>query len=186
MDNENEVVSVLRQQKQTGGRSKFYKQESDAHRGEVLAEDIGRKVSALRDTIRKDRVAWDNLEDVQQRCMRYLLECQSAQALPSVGGLAVFALGVSRQSLNGYMRTHPQTETTQFLQQMKDVFADTLETAALTNNINTIMAIFVLKNDHDRADRVEIGAVTPTPPLGEQLDEKALTERLDALPDADY
>lgn len=187
MDNENEVVNVLRQQKQTGGRSKIYKEVSTELKGNLLADDLDRKARALRESIRQNRVNLDDLQDVQRRALKYLEDCKASKTIPTTSGLAVYSLGMSRQNLNLYLRTHPDTPTAQFLQQVKDVFADTLETAALTNNINTIMAIFVLKNDHDRADRVEIEPIkAQTGPLGEQLDEKALTERLDALPDADY
>lgn len=187
MLNENEVVSVLRQQKESGGRAKIYKEKADEHKGQLLSEDIGRKVSALRETVRRNRVDWDDVEDIQKRSLKYLEDCQAAQTIPTVSGLSVFALGVTRQGLNLYLREHPNTPTAQFLQQMKDIFADTLETAALNNNINTIMAIFVMKNDHDRADRLQVEPIQGNHgPLGEQLDEKTLTERLDALPDPDF
>lgn len=97
-----EIVSVLEAQKQTSGRRKIYKEVSDQHKGEMLAEDLERKIEGLRETIRRDRVSWDDLEQVQDRCLEYLQRCQEAKCLPTVGGLAVFGLGYTRQRLNSY------------------------------------------------------------------------------------
>lgn len=178
-----DVVELMRQQKESPGRKKIYKEQADEHKGGVLAADLERKALALRESIRKNRVDWDNLEDVQRRCLEYLEACKQAQSIPTVSGLAVFALGVSRQALNGYMRANPNTATAQFLQQMKDIFADTLEVGALNNNINSIMAIFVMKNDHDRADRVQVEPVKPADPLGPLMTQEELEARLADLPD---
>ena len=172
-----EIVSVLETQKQTGGRRKIYKEVSDQHKGELLAADLERKIAGLRETIRRNRVSWDNLEQVQDRCLEYLQRCQEAKCLPTVGGLAVFGLGYTRQRLNAYMREHPDSETTQFLMQIKDLLADTLEVGALNRNLDSVMAIFTMKNDHDRADRLQVEPVA-SEPLGTAPDQRALEERI--------
>ena len=61
---------------------------------------------------------------------------------------------------------------------MKDCFSDVLETSALTRNIDSVMSIFVMKNDHDRADRVQLEPVTTAQPLGESVDRAALEQRI--------
>lgn len=176
-DLDREIVSVLEAQKQTGGRRKIYKEVSDQHKSEMLADDLARKIAGLRETIKRDRVGWDDLEQVQGRCLEYLQRCQEAKCLPTVGGLAVFGLGYTRQRLNAYMREHPDSETTQFLMQVKDLLADTLETGALNRNLDSVMAIFTMKNDHDRADRVQLEPVV-SEPLGSVPDQRALEERI--------
>ena len=40
------------------------------------------------------------------------------------------------------------------------------------------MSIFVMKNDHDRADRVQLEPVTPAQPLGDTADRAALEARI--------
>lgn len=177
-DLHNKVVSVLEDQKQTGGRKKIYKEVSDQHKGELLAADLARKIEGIRQTIKQDRVNWDDLQQVQVRCLQYLQQCQEAKCLPTVGGLAVFALGYTRQRLNMYMREHPDSETTQFLAQIKDVLADTLEVGALNRNLDSVMAIFTMKNDHDRADRVQLEPIVTTQPLGADPDRLALEQRI--------
>ena len=74
------------------------------------------------------------------------------------------------------------------LQQMKDIVADTLETGALNRNIDTAMSIFVLKNDHDRADMVRIEPITKSDPLGELVDPEELRRRIESnlVDDEDY
>lgn len=173
-----EIVSVLEARKQTRGAKNFYKAQSDAHRGELLAADIERKIAGLRQTIRRERVSWDDLHEVQRRCLEYLECCKEAQAIPTVSGLSVFALGVTRQALNLYLREHPNTPTALFLSQVKDCFSDVLETSALTRNIDSVMSIFVMKNDHDRADRVQLEPVITAQPLGAEPDVDALAERI--------
>lgn len=177
-DLDREIVSVLEAQKQTGGRRKIYKEVSDQHKGEMLAADLERKIAGLRETIKRDRVAWNDLEQVQSRCLEYLQRCQEAKCLPTVSGLSVFALGYSRQRLNAYMRENPDTPTTQFLMQIKDLLADTLETGALNRNLDSVMAIFTMKNDHDRADKLQVEPVIDSNPLGMNPDQKALEDRI--------
>ena len=177
-DLDREIVSVLEAQKQTGGRRKIYKEVSDQHKGEMLAADLERKIAGLRETIQRDRVAWDDLEQVQSRCLEYLQRCQEAKCLPTVGGLSVFGLGYTRQRLNAYMRENPDTPTTQFLMQVKDLLADTLETGALNRNLDSVMAIFTMKNDHDRADKLQVEPVIDSNPLGTNPDQKALEDRI--------
>ena len=178
-----DVVDFLREQRESPGRRKIYKEQADEHKGAALAADLSRKELALKESIRANRVNWDDVEDVQRRCLSYLGACRDSQSIPTVSGLAALALGVSRQSLNLFMRTHPDAESAQFLQRIKDVFADTLENAALNNYINSIMAIFVMKNDYDRADRVEIQPVAAASPLGDSADAQALMERYGDLPE---
>lgn len=178
-----EISDFLSEQKSSPGRKKIYREVSDEHRGTALAEAMSRKELALRESVKKNRVDWEDVQDVQRRCLDYLSACRESQSIPTVSGLAALALGVSRQSLNLFMREHPNSETTQFLQRIKDVFADTLENAALNNHINSIMAIFVMKNDHDRADRVEIQPIQPTSPLGESADVQALMNKYQDLPE---
>lgn len=173
-----EIVEVMEARKQTRSTKNFYKAQADEHRGELLAADIDRKIEGLKKAIARERVDWNDLHDVRRRSLEYLECCKEAQAIPTVSGLAVFALGVTRQALNLYLREHPNTPTAVFLSQVKDCFSDVLETSALTRNIDSVMSIFVMKNDHDRADRVQLEPVTTAQPLGESVDRAALEQRI--------
>ena len=75
-------------------------------------------------------------------------------------GLAA-ALGCSRQNLNRWLLSHAEHPTANFINMAKDVMADLLVDSSLHNNSNPIMSIFVLKNNHGFADRVEVAPITP-------------------------
>lgn len=180
-DLQDDVVQALVAQKETKGRRSIYKVESDEHRGELLAADLDRKIEGLKTTIKRRRVEWDNLEEVQSRCLEYMAFCRDAQTIPTVSGLAVFGLGVTRQALNLYLREHPNTATAQFLTQVKDTFSDVLETSALNRNIDSVMAIFTMKNDHNRADRLQLEPITTEGPLGPEPDQIALEAKIEGI-----
>ena len=173
-----EIVEVMEARKQTRSAKNFYKAQADEHRGELLAADIDRKIEGLKKTISRERVDWNDLHDVQRRSLEYLGFCRESQTIPTVSGLSVFALGVTRQALNLYLREHPNPPTALFLSQVKDLFSDVLETSALTRNIDSVMSIFVMKNDHDRADRVQLEPIVTAQPLGESVDRAALEQRI--------
>lgn len=178
------VVQTLKEQKQSKGRRQIYKVEADAHKGELLAADLSRKIDGVKLAIKRSPVKWDDLAEVQRRSLEYLEMCRSSQTIPTISGLSVFGMGTSRQALNQYIREHRNTATAQFLQQMKDIFSDTIESAALNNYINSIMSIFILKNDYDRVDRVSIEAVPQNDsPLGEQVDAQTLQTKYQFLPE---
>ena len=113
-----EIVEVMEARKQTRSTKNFYKAQADEHRGELLAADIDRKIEGLKKTISRERVDWNDLHEVQRRSLEYLEYCKEAQAIPTVSGLSVFALGVTRQALNLYLREHPNTPTALFLSQV--------------------------------------------------------------------
>lgn len=177
------VVQTLKEQKQSKGRKQIYKVEADGHRGELLAADLSRKIDGMKLVIKRSPVKWEDLEEVQQRSLEYLSHCRDAQTIPTVSGLAVFGLGVTRQALNLYLREHHGTATARFLEMMKDCFSDTLETAALSRNIDSVMTIFTMKNDHNRADRISIEPIQSSDALGPQTDAQALLERYAELPE---
>lgn len=174
-----EMSQLMSEQRQSPGRAKIYREQADAHKGEMLAADLDRKIAGLRRAIDRQRVPWDDVEEVQRRTLEYLTACKESQTIPTVSGLAVFGLGYTRQALNQYLRQHSTTKTANFLLQVKDAIADTLETAALNRNTDSIMSIFILKNDHERADRVQLEPVTHSSPL-EELSRQELEERIRA------
>ena len=174
-----EMAGALSEAKgKNGYTSRIYKAQADLHKGEQLAADLDRKLVALRQTGAPNRIPWDDFPYIRERCLAYLEACRDAQTIPTVSGLAVFGLGATRQALNGYLRQHPNTQTAVFIQQLKDLFSDILETQALMRNLDTVMSIFVLKNDHDRSDRVEIHAETDSATMGELADRTELEARL--------
>lgn len=141
-----------------GSKSKVYKELSDEHKGEQIAQSISSKALSLKQAINAPKVDLSNTEEVQVRVFEYLEACSIAACFPSVMGLSG-ALGCSRQNLNRWLLSHPGHPTTDFVNMAKDSFADILTNASLYNNVNAVQAIFQLKNHFEHADRVEISPV---------------------------
>ena len=160
-----------------------YKEQSDVHRGEALSADIENRIVALKQTAGRQRVDFNDLSQVQERTYSYLEACKQAEAFPSVQGLAVLAYGYSRQGLNRFLREHPDAPAAQFVEMAKDIIVDILTNQSLYRNCDSVQAIFQMKNNHDFADRVQVEAVTAQNPLGGQVDQQALMERYQDLPE---
>lgn len=141
-----------------GSKSKVYKELSDEHKGEQIAQSISSKALSLKQAINAPKVDLSNTAEVQGRTFEYLEACSLSSCFPSVMGLSG-ALGCSRQNLHRWLLSHPGHPTTDFVNMAKDSFADILTNASLYNNANAVQAIFQLKNHFEHADRVEIAPV---------------------------
>lgn len=160
-NNIEDLTTKLKQDKELkkGARS-VYKVDTDKHKGEQLKEDIQGKLNALKEIDLAGAVDWSNLEEVKQRTYLYIEACGNAEVFPSVMGLAVYGLGISRQALNQYLQRN-DNPSTRFINQVKDIFADILTNASLYNNANSIQAIFQLKNHFGHSDTVQFEAIPP-------------------------
>lgn len=127
----------------------------------MLSADLERKTAALIAAAKKDRVNFDDLEDVQARTVRYLNACRDSGTFPSVNGLCCFGFGVDRNSFYYRLKTHPESPVSQYLETVRDLIADVLVNAALNRNADSIMSIFVFKNHHAFRDSVQVEPVTP-------------------------
>jgi len=96
-----------------------------------------------------------SLETIKERTIEYLQVCSSVGTMPSILGLAR-CLGHSRQSLYKFLNEHPQTPIAKFLEIVRDSISEMLDSAALTNCVNPVAAIFVLKSIYQRIDRAEL------------------------------
>ena len=137
-----------------------YKAVADEHKGEVLAADIISRTTALLE--RPQKINLNSLEEVQERTAEYFTACAAAEVYPSVMGLASHGLGISRQALNQYMLRNPNSETTEYINRVKDIMADILTNESLKGNANPVQALFQLKNHFGHADRVEVEAIRET------------------------
>ena len=71
--------------------------------------------------------------------------CELAASLPLWSDFCALALGLSRQFLNSWMRSHPHHDTTAFLLKVREGFASSLASAALNGAVSPVPAIFTLK-----------------------------------------
>lgn len=160
------------------GRSKIYKELSDEHKAEVIGEDVRRKAETLRN--QRNKVDLSNLQEVRERAQAYLDACAEAGTIPNVLGLSAYGFGCSRQWLNEYLRTHPNSQSAEYINLLKDSFADILVNASLGRAADPTMGIFVLKNCAGFRDRFEIEPVRENPdPLGDTIDPEELRRRIE-------
>lgn len=157
-----EMAEVLAAEKMNakGSPKRLYKQQSDEHKSELLQMDIANKREVLKAGVKREKVDFSNLQMVQDRTFAYMEACEKAGVFPSIMGLATHGFGISRQALNQYLLRN-NNATTDFINLVKDCFADILSNAGLYGNAHPIMAIFQLKNQHGFSDKLEIAPATP-------------------------
>ena len=126
----------------------IYKAESGKYQEDKLRELIAGSLEDVAAFATKERVSLENLEDVQQRTVIYLRACLESSTFPSCLGLAR-SLGYSDRSLRNWRKYKPDTPTARWLEMFNDVCSDILSQAALKNNANSIVSIFLNKADHN-------------------------------------
>ncbi len=147
-------------------KAKQYKEVSDEHKGKQLAADSRTKREMLQESTLRQRLDLKDTTAVQERTWEYMKATEIAKVFPSVSGLAL-AFGCSRQNLNQFLLAHPTHPTTDFIQQVKEAFADIISNAGLYGSANPIMSIFILKNNHGFVDRLDLAPVTQAPTDGD-------------------
>ena len=106
-------------------------------------------------------VNFNDEDDVRTRTLEYLESCARTGSFPSLSGLAVYGLGVCRDTLYKRFYNYPDHPTTRFLGLVRDMIGDVMSDAALQRRADPVSVIFQLKNGYGFADRVEIEPVTP-------------------------
>lgn len=91
-----------------GSKSKVYKELSDEHKGEQIAQSISSKALSLKQAINAPKVDLSNTAEVQKRTFEYLEACSLSSCFPSVMGLSG-ALGCSRQKSQSLVAVAPRT-----------------------------------------------------------------------------
>lgn len=158
-DDIQQLAVALSEQRESRGRKKIYKELADQHKTEELSADLRKKTQMLVDATARPTVDFNSLPDVKKRTERYFKACEESGTIPSVMSLSNYGFGVSRRTLNYFLKTHPESASAKYLEVVKDVIADVLSTAALRKNCDSIMAIFMLKNCHEFVDTVQIEPV---------------------------
>lgn len=168
--------ALVADKNKSGYTKKLYKELSDEHKERQIEQSIVGKAAGLKQAINAPKVNLADTKLVQERAFMYLDACAISSSFPSVMGLAC-AMGCSRQNLNRWLATHPEHETTNFVNMVKDVMADVLTNASLFNSANAVQVIFQLKNHFEHADRVEIAPVTPNRFEDKEIDVEEIRKR---------
>ena len=163
------------------GKRRLYETDGNSGKGAAaLSSNIAGRITTIETLDGRTKVNWDDLPTIKERVAGYVEACAEAGTIPSVEGLAVHALGVSKRRLNAYISNNSST-TAEYLTCVKDIFADILQSASLGNRVNVVAAIFTLKNSFGFRDSVEISATPPSTEADYAPEE--LLKQIDALPD---
>ena len=102
----------------------------------------------LREALRRGAESADlqDTDELVQRAEQFVEGCERSAAVPLWSDFCALGLGLSRQYLNSWMRTHPHHTSTQYLLKVKEGFASSLASAALNGCVSPVPGIFVLKS----------------------------------------
>ena len=110
-----------------------------------------------------EKVPLSDMERIKAIATDYMRECAATGNLPSVRGCAA-RLGVSRQSLYDYRRSHENSAFSKWLEDFSDVCGETMMAAALEGAVAPVPAIFVAKSRYkwrETPQQVELGRIDP-------------------------
>lgn len=138
---------------------RIYKAESMEIQTDAVQRFVGFKTEELKEGATKERVSLGDTEEVKKRTFIYLKACEESGTFPSSLGLAR-SIGYSDRALRNWRNKHPDTPTTQWLEIYNELCADILGQAALTNNANSIYAMFLSKALYDFREVSEF-VITP-------------------------
>ena len=140
--------------------SKIYKQESLEITDAAITATVNKAIAELENIKAGMRIPLQDVDAVKNQSILYLHSCAQSATLPTMSGLAR-ALGCTRRTLERWIKNHGNEPTGEWLQTCHDLFADLLSSAALRNNANSIVSIFVLKAMYQLRDNLAIEVVPP-------------------------
>lgn len=123
----------------------IYKEKSGEYQEEKLKQLISCNLSGVAEFATKERVALEDLEEIQKRTIIYLRACEESGTFPSSLGLAR-SLGYSDRALRHWRSKQAHTPTAQWLEMFNELCADILSQSALKNNCNSLMSMFLNKS----------------------------------------
>ena len=115
-------------------------------------------------------------EMIKAVAISYVDACSRAGTIPSRIGLCR-AMGISRQAVDYFMNHHSEEPSVETLRIIFDGFADTLNSAALTNACHPIVGIFTLKAQGGFRDTVTFEAPLVGDPLGDRVSAEAIVAK---------
>lgn len=130
----------------------------------------------------KEKIHLADAPALKEATLKFLDCCVKTSTLPTVSGLSR-SLGHTSASVYDYMRRNADSQSGIWLAMFKDLCSDCLEKSALTNNINTIMAIFIQKSRYGLQEHNELTINTGNhDPLGSVIDPAEIAEKYSYLP----
>lgn len=116
------------------------------NRDTPASEKIAEIVTAIGSQLESvpQRITLNDTENVRRVTVRYIQSCYRNGTLPSKQGLGR-AMGMSRKSLDDFVRRNPDHPSSEFLLVTFDAFSEMMSMASLTGSIQPIVSIFLQK-----------------------------------------
>lgn len=133
----------------------IYKEQSLDVQTAWLQQFVAGEIAEVAEFAKKEKVALEDLEEVQKRSLVYLRACAETGSFPTSLGLAR-ALGYSDRALRYWRKKQSGTKTAQWLEMFNDTCANVLSQASLKNNANPAVAIFLNKALYGFIDDVRL------------------------------
>lgn len=124
--------------------SKLYRAESAIFIDGEITDIVTETATQLEKARDMTPISLDQTERIQDITMEYVQACAAASTLPTMSGLGR-ALGLTRRSLYDCITRNSPRATANWLAIVKEAFAEMLEHGSLRNDLNSIVAIFLLK-----------------------------------------
>ena len=150
--------------------NKFYKALSDEHRKTQITEIVTatrKRLEEYPETAKIELTA-TSMRAVVDRTTLYLQSCEAVGVLPSYASFC-HSLGYTVRGVERFIQSH-QTPISQYIEVVKEAFAESIDTAALGNHINAIPGIFLLKSLYGRRETSEFIVGPPNNALEPQRD----------------
>lgn len=142
--------------------TRVYRAKHEA-RSEYLAKLVQRGMNAIADHESLVKFPLSNTERLKEQSMVYLQTCMDDGILPDFQSYCM-SLGYSKSGVNGYIsRTEEGDPSRDWLVMMKELFSSLLSQAALSDDVNTIFAIFAQKALYDWRENQTVTIVTDNP-----------------------
>lgn len=137
-------------------KSRLYPEISNELKAKALDTAIAQQQELLSKADKRGKIDLNDLEAVKHACREYLESCRQAQVIPSMTALAP-SMGVSRQALYAFIR-NSSSDSARYLDTVRSAISAIVEQAGLTRSASEPLAIFILKNSVDMADKIDISA----------------------------
>lgn len=102
----------------------------------------------------ENHITLADTQAVKDYTIAYFTACIQASCFPSVSGWAR-SMGISRRAIYDFRNNKPEHETSKWIDITLDAFSDILSEAALRNNCNSIIAIFIQKAQYGMREQEE-------------------------------
>lgn len=148
--------------------SKAYREESSEFVDMSIRSLVKMSAEQLAEVAdKRGTILLENTQDLIKSTIIYMEACAESAVVPTLLGLAT-SIGYSIDAFLFFKKTHPEHETTKWLNLCKDKFANMTVIAGEKNFGNSIMYMFVLKSMYGFVEKTAFEVSTPTDPLGGQ------------------